>query len=645
MKDNITRIPLKNIHIDDAYWNGYTRLIPEKVLPYQWEILNDRVQDAPPSYCLKNFKIAVGEAQGERKGAVFQDSDVAKWLEAVAYSLESRPDKELEERAAGVIDLLCRAQQSDGYLNTYFTLVEPENRWKNLGEGHELYCAGHLIEAAVAYFYATGKRAFLDCVCRFADLICKTFGPGPEQMHGYPGHPEVELALIKLYGATGNENYLNMAKYFVDTRGGTPNYFLQETKRPGYKSIFFDSGAYVPSYSQSHLPVRKQTSAEGHAVRATYLYCAMADLARICGDTELAQQCKVLWKNMTERRMYVTGSIGSSGFYERFTCDYDLPNDANYSETCASIGLALFARRMTALTHDASYMDTCERALYNTVRSGISVEGDRYFYVNPLEVWPDVCMDKTSRAHVKAVRQKWFDVACCPTNIARTFAALGDYIYMQDDSGLYVNLFVKNKADLSVKGQAVQLAIDCDYPRSGNIRITVQTASKDFALFIRKPLFVDNWKITVNGQNAEYSEDKHYAVIKRFWSNDTVELAFDIKPRLVFSNPLVRADCGKACILRGPEVYCLEECDNFPNLGSVYIAQDVKINEQWRDDLLDGKMTLQFQGEQLTARSESEDAVTGEPPELKPVTLTAVPYGSWGNRTPGEMIVWLKTLV
>lgn len=636
-------IPLRNIHIDDSYWNEYISLIPKKVLPYQWEILNDRVPDAPKSYCLQNFKIAAGDMKGERRGAVFQDSDVAKWLEAVSYSLETHPDPELVRRADGVIDLICRAQQQDGYLNTYFALLKPEGKWKNLCEGHELYCAGHFMEAAVAYFYATGKRKFLECICRLADLIVKTFGPGKDQLHGYPGHPEVELALVKLYGATGNKSYLETAKYFIDTRGGTPNYFLSERNQPGWVQIWGDLSDYDTSYSQSHLPVRKQTTAEGHAVRAVYLYCAMADIARLYKDKALEQQCKLLWQDMVDRRMYVTGSIGSSGILERFTTDYDLPNDSNYSETCASIGLALFARRMTQLTHDASYMDICERALYNTVRAGISVEGDRYFYVNPMEVWPAACMEHTSRAHVKPVRQKWFDVACCPTNIARTFASLGDYIYQLEDNSLYINMFIQNKASVKVGGREVLLEVKSDYPRSGRIRIGIAAAESKFKLHIRKPGFVTDWQITIGGERADFTEKNHYAVLERSWNECSIEINFEITPHLVFSNPLVRADCGKACIMRGPEVYCLEECDNGANLGAVVVENDVDFTEVWRNDVLGGKMSLVFNGKRLVPQTDSPVSLCAKPPVLQDVRLTAFPYGSWGNRGEGEMIVWLKT--
>lgn len=330
-------VPLNKIKISDQFWNRYIHLVKDVLIPYQWDILNDRLPDVETSHCIENFKIAAGETDGDFEGAVFQDTDVAKWLEAVAYSLAAEPDEHLSYLADKTINLIGRAQCEDGYLNTYFTIKDPSKRWTNLKEGHELYTAGHMTEAAVAYYKATGKTEFLDIMKKFADLICKTFGPDEGQIHGYPGHQEIELALIRLYHVTGEKKYLETAKYFIDTRGVGENYFLEEEKRPEYKQIFPEFAGYDPRYSQSHEPVREQKTAEGHAVRAVYMYCAMADLAYEYKDKELLDACKTLWEDMTKRQMYITGSIGASGLLERFTTDYDLPNNCNYSETCASI--------------------------------------------------------------------------------------------------------------------------------------------------------------------------------------------------------------------------------------------------------------------------------------------------------------------
>ncbi|MDR0443836.1 MAG: glycoside hydrolase family 127 protein, partial [Treponema sp.] len=617
-------------------------LIPEKVIPYQGEILNDRIPDAPPSHCLDNFRIAAGEAKGEHQGMVFQDSDATKWLEAVAYSLASRPDPALEKNADDVIALIGRAQEKDGYLNTYFTLKCPHEKWKNLTEGHELYCAGHCIEAAVAYYAATGKKAFLEIVCRLADLICKIFGREDGQTKGYPGHPEIELALVRLYHATGVRRYLDTAKYFIDQRGAAPNYFVEEMQRPDFRHVFEGFTNYDLTYSQAHLPVRKQDTAEGHAVRALYLYCAMADVAAEYNDTELLERCKILWNNMVQKRMYITGSVGSSGFLERFTVDYDLPNDSNYSETCASIALALFGLRMAAITGEAAYFDTVERALYNTVRSSISLEGDRYFYVNPLEVWPETCMEFTSRSHIKPVRQKWFYCACCPTNVARTFTSLGQYIYFTNENELFVNLFIQNETSFELNGKPVSLSMTTNYPKTGLVNIAVKNAASPFSLNIRIPGFADDFSVTVNGNAASGKKQNGYFHIPNVRNGDAITVSFTMKPRIVFANPRVHQNCGRAAIARGPEIFCFEEIDNGKNLAALSLDTHSPLEECWREDLLGGIMQIKVKGKRLIMPEQDESFSEQFEPRSEAVELTAVPYGYWGNRTSGEMLVWIR---
>ncbi|MCL2478263.1 MAG: glycoside hydrolase family 127 protein [Treponema sp.] len=635
-------LPLHAVHINDYYWDRYTRLIPEKAIPYQWENLNDRVPGVPPSHCLRNFRIAAGEEKGVRLGMVFQDSDAAKWLEAVAYSLACRPDPKLEKNADELIALIGRAQEADGYLNTYYSVNCPQEKWKNLTEGHELYCAGHFIEAAVAYYETTGKKAFLEIVCRFADLICKTFGPEKDQLHGYPGHPEIELALVRLYRATGVVGYLETAKYFVDTRGASPNYFLEEMKGPDFRRIFQELTRYDPSYSQSHLPVRKQDTAEGHAVRAVYLYSAMADLAMEYKDRELLDRCKILWDNIVQKRMYITGSIGSSGVLERFTVDYDLPNDSNYSETCASIGLAMFGLRMAEATGDASYFDTVERALYNTVRSGISLEGDRYFYVNPLEVWPQTCIENSSKSHIKPVRQKWFDCACCPTNIARTLTGLGKYIYLADGDELLVNLFIKNQTQFEINGKPVSLSLDTDYPKTGKIKISVKADHAAFTLGIRIPGFAKDFSADIDGIPAAGVSSKNYFRITKTWDSAEVNVTFSVKPQIVYANPKVHQNCGRAAIVRGPEIYCLEETDNGSNLAALSLETDAPLVESWNDSISGGFMAIKTSGKRLLEPAQPQSFSADFIPRTEHTELTAVPYGIWGNRTPGEMLVWIR---
>lgn len=650
MKGNkLKELPLQEIHIADPFWDRYIGLVKDVILPYQWEILNDRLPEAETSHCIENFRIAAGESKGGFYGAVFQDTDAAKWLEAVAFTLSSQGrDEKLERLADGLIHLIGKAQQPDGYLNTYFTLAEPEKRWKNLKEGHELYTAGHMIEAAVAYYDATGKRGFLDIVSRFADLLCDRFGSEDGKCHGYPGHPEIELALVKLYHTTGNKRYLELAGFFIDARGEGENYFLQEEKQPGYRQIFPEFAGYEPAYSQSDRPVRKQEKAQGHAVRAVYLYSAMADLAYEYQDRSLFEACERLWNNITEKQMYITGGIGSSGLLERFTTDYDLPNDRNYAESCASIGLAMFGKRMLALTRDAKYADIVEKALYNTVLAGIGMDGKSFFYVNPLEVWPDNCMARTSMEHVKPVRQKWFGVACCPPNIARTLASLGQYLYGTDGTSLYINLYLSNRASVCLNGVKCQVESESGFLKDGLVRIRLRSEkASNGILALRIPEYVKRFTALRNGREVTAPEiKKGYLMISDLGESEDIELRCDMRARFVYADPLVRADEGKVCIMRGPLVYCLEETDNGKNLSALFVDTDAGLTENWEENLLGGTMTVTAAGRRLLKKGWSGDALYGErAPETAEARLRAVPYCYWGNRTPGEMLVWMKYLL
>lgn len=649
MRKKLNIVSLKCVHIDDPFWNRYIRLVKKVLIPYQWDILNDRLEGAETSHCIQNFKIAAGEAEGDFEGAVFQDTDVAKWLEAVAYSLAVSPDIELEELADETIRLIGKAQCEDGYINTYFTLKNPSLRWTNLKEGHELYTAGHLIEAAVAYYQATGKEQFLRIVQKFADLITDTFGPEEGKIHGYPGHQEIELALVRLYDVTGDKKYLETAKYFIDIRGLGENYFLEEEKKGTYQQLFPEFVDYDPVYSQSDRPVREQKKAEGHAVRAVYMYCAMADLAYLYEDEELLDACRTLWTDMTGKQMYITGSIGSSGLLERFTTDYDLPNNCNYSESCASIGLALFARRMAQITRDASYMDVAEKALYNTVLAGIAMDGKSFFYVNPMEVWPDNCIPRTSKEHIKPVRQKWFGVACCPPNIARTLASLGQYICFTDisDSMVYINLYISGRIEAGVKGGTVAVEMESDLTRSGYIRIrmTYEGDRGAYHAGLRIPEYAGNYSVKINGvEEHEKNVVKGYLYIENIDEKTIeIELNFDVSPRFVRANPKVREDSGKIALMKGPVVYCLEECDNGKNLPGLFVSADQELKEVYRSDLLNGTTVIELSGERLSEQGWDENQLYSEKKCcFEDVKIRAVPYAYWGNRSPGEMLVWMK---
>ena len=640
-------LDLKKVSIHDSFWSKHVDLVRNAIIPYQWEAMNDRIPDAESSHCLENFKIAAGRAKGDFYGAVFQDTDVAKWLEAVGFSLACYPDEVLEKTADEVIDLIADAQCEDGYINTYFTIKEPDKRWTDLCEGHELYTAGHLMEAAVAYYEGTGKRKFLDCMCKFADLICDTFGTEEGKIHGYPGHEEVEIGLIKLARVTGNKKYMDQAKYFVDARGVGENYFMKEMSRPDYKMIFPEFADYTPAYSQSHKPVREQTTAEGHAVRAVYLYCAMADLAEAYQDEGLLKACKTLWNNIVEKRMYLTGGIGSSGHLERFTVDYDLPNEYNYSESCASIGLALFGLRMAQITGESQYMDVAERALYNTVLAGIALDGKSFFYVNPLEVWPPACMEGTSKKHVKPIRQKWFGVACCPPNIARTLASLGQYVYSQrpEKRELYVNLFVSNETELDWNEDKISVKLQTEFPWVNTYSLEVKNVpAGGMNLMLRVPDYAQDYQVKADGKLYEENKEPEKGYRRVHVEKDTkIEVSFAAPAKFVYANPQVRADSGKAAIVRGPLVYCLEEIDNSQNLPAIFVDTDESLKEE-KSDLFGGIVIVKAKGKKIVEASVSDSLYSGEKPQLEDVELTAIPYPYWNNRGEGEMLVWMKEL-
>jgi DUF1680 family protein len=640
---------ITNVEVVNTLFGQYADLVAERIIPYQWDVLNNRVQDAEPSWCIENFRIAAGEKTGRHNGAVFGDTDAYKWLETVAFCIENHTGAEYKPVADGLISLIARAQGPDGYLNTYYTIEHPAGRWTNLTEGHEMYSAGHLIEAGVAWYRATGERSLLDIGVRFADLIAREFGAGEGQRGGYPGHPELELALVKLYEVTGSECYLDLSRHFIDVRGREPNYLMNEWQANigGHIDRYFDS--YEPAFAQAHLPPVEQTSAEGHAVRAMYLFSAMADIAERCGDAALQAACERLWDSTSQRRMYITGGIGSSAFFERFTADYDLPNDRMYCESCASVGLMMFGQRMAALTGEARYYDVVERALCNTVIGGISMTGDRYFYVNPLEVWPDACMPYTSMDHVKPERQRWFDVACCPTNIARTLASLGSYIFSEDGDSLFINLLISSRIRTKIGGEDLSLSFHSSFMQDGKVYMEVEKEGDEPAFIrLRVPSYYAIKRLAVDGEAVEPVIERGYTAIE-LSGRGRYEIAVDGKvvPKFFAANGEVRADVGKLAIVFGPYVYCLEETDNGANLASVFVSPDSAIEIAPSEKSLPGDLpTLFFDGERLCESVAEPGALYGTPKfEKAPARLKAVPYCLWGNRRPGELAVWIKALI
>jgi len=643
----LSTLPLNQVTLRDTFWSHYLDLVRQTVIPYQWEALNDRIPDAEPSHAVKNFKIAAGLEAGEYGGLVFQDSDVAKWLEAVGYSLATHPDPALEQLADEVIAIIGKAQQPDGYLNTYFTLKEPGKRWTNLHECHELYCAGHMMEAAVAYLKGTGKRALLDIMCRFADYIDTVFGSEPGKIQGYDGHQEIELALVKLYEVTGNEKYLNLSRFFIDERGKTPNFFVEEWRGRRGLSHWTKKVEGEPNlaYNQSHKPVREQTEAVGHSVRAVYMYTAMADLAAQTGDEALYNACKRLWSNIITKQMYITGGIGSTHHGEAFTFDYDLPNDTVYAETCASIGLVFFAHRMLKMEANSVYADVIERILYNILPSAISRDGRSFFYVNPLEVWPEACSKNPGTHQVKPVRQKWFGCACCPPNIARLLASIGQYVYSFSDSTLYTHLYIGGKANIPYGEESFVIQQENRYPWEGRITLTFETApSGPYKIALRIPGWCRKYGLYLNGKPVlPDSIEIGYACIERQWAaGDAITLELEMAATFMTSNPRVRANAGKLAIQRGPLVYCLEEADNGSNLSAISISPDSVLTPYFDENLAGGAIVLQGKAYRTDESRWANNLYGPVASSDNPVQIKAIPYYLWGNREPGEMLVWVR---
>ncbi|RUT45270.1 glycoside hydrolase family 127 protein [Paenibacillus anaericanus] len=647
LNQRVLAIPKSLIH--DPFWSEYIRLVRKVVVPYQWEALNDRVPEAEPSHAITNFKIAAGEAQGEFYGMVFQDSDVAKWLEAVAYLLETQSDPDLEQIADEVIEIIAKAQQPDGYLNTYFTLKEPGNRWTNLAECHELYCAGHMIEAGVAYYQATGKRVLLDVVCRFADYIDTVFGNEPGQLQGYDGHQEIELALMKLYHATGEDKYLRLSSYFLEQRGAKPDFYEDQWEKRGKTTHFPQlTMTFDHAYSQAHLPVREQDTAEGHAVRLVYMCTAMADLAAETGDPGLLEACRKLWSNIVNKRMYITGGIGSMEHGESFTMDYDLPGDTAYAETCASIGLIFFAQRMLRISPDSKVADVMERALYNTVVSGMSQDGKKFFYVNPLEVYPAAHGKNRIYDHVKPERQGWFGCACCPPNIARLLASLGDYVYTMQDGTVYVQLYIGSELNTEVNGKLIKLEQHSKYTSDGEVNFRIRTEEAlRFTLALRMPDWCDRVEVTVGGEWHEFKQGDQdgYIRLNRVWEpGEEINVVFSMPVLRMKAHPLVRQTFGKVALQRGPFVYCLEEADNGAELYQLKLPRNSTFEVKRDDRIHEGLNVIHVNGERWMAAENWQEHLYRSDSNwiMESTQLKFIPYFTWANRGLGEMSVWVE---
>lgn len=640
MKNRAEEIKISQIRVEDRFWSPKQKMIADVVIPFQEKVLNDEVEGVEKSHALANFRIAAGLENGEFYGMVFQDSDVAKWLEGAAYSLIVKPDKALEERADAIIEVIEKAQQPDGYLNTYFTIKEPEHKWQNLQECHELYCAGHMMEAAVAYYEATGKDRLLKVMERMADHISDQFGPGKRT--GIPGHQEVEIGLMRLFHATGKERYRDLAQYFIDERGKNPDFFKEEKEKRGWDH--FGINPEDTKYNQSFAPVREQKTAEGHSVRAVYMYTAMADLAGETGEKALLDACGTLWDNITQKRMYLTGGIGSTGDGEAFTIDYDLPNDMAYAETCASIGLAFFAKKMLDIQPSNKYADVLERVLFNGILSGMQLDGKKFFYVNPLEVNPGVSGVLHGYKHVLPQRPGWYACACCPPNLVRTIMSLGKYAWSESEDTVYSHLYIGGSADL----ERALIDVETSFPWEGKVEYTIHPKEQgdDFTFAVRIPSYAKECTILLNGRKISGSEEKviqekdGYLYLSGKWvDGERLSIEFQMPVRRIYCNTAVRENENCVALMRGPFVYCFEGVDNTEPVQELRIPENSVFEaELCREGVLQGMVVLKGEG----LRMQSGDKLySEEKPVCVPAKLRAVPYFAWGNRGVNQMRVWM----
>ncbi len=602
------------IKITDSLWKPKLEKVAKSALPasvYQTEVKTGRI---------RNFEKA-GRKQGEaHEGIYYDDSDVYKALEAIAYSLQNIPDPELEQKADEWIAKIASAQEPDGYINTFYSLTGLENRWKDM-EKHEDYCAGHLMEAGVAYYQATGKRQLLDVAIRMADHIDTQFRQANRPW--VSGHEEIELALVKLYKATGEDRYLQLADWFLDQRG----------RGYGVGGIW-DNPHWGPKYAQDDVPVKDQKEITGHAVRAMYLYTGAADVAGAKNDPGYMTAMKTVWEDVVYRNMYVTGGIGSSGSNEGFSADYDLPNENAYSETCASVGMVFWNQRMNLLEGQSQYIDVLERSLYNAALDGLSLSGDRFFYGNPLA---------SSGQHF---RKEWFGTACCPSNISRLVASVGDYIYAKNESGIWINLFIGNQTEFEFGGQKVPVEMTTNYPWDGRVLIELSPEKPStFELNIRLPGWVKGEPapgklysfleeeptdvgLEVNGTKIQATQKNGYLVLKRQWKKgDRISYTLPMDVREIKSRPEVLANQGKIAIQRGPLVYCVEGVDN----GGTVLDAALSVNPEFE--------VKDYQVVDEKVKAISFKAKTQINSESK--ILTAIPYYTWANRGSNEMLVWI----
>jgi uncharacterized protein len=631
MSATYSSVPFSEVHVTGAFWRERLDTVLDRTIPSQHAKLAEVGILESLKLPLPVPPLTIPPNTHNFSTQIFWDSDVGKWIEAASYALAHRRDASVEAQVDAIVDDLVQAQRPDGYLNCWYNGREPEKRWTNLRDNHELYNAGHLLEGAIAYFRATGKRKLLDAMERYMDHVASTFGAGPDQRRGYPGHQEIELALVKLFRLTGDRRRLDLAAYFIDERGHQPpHYFTQEALARGDDPADFWAKTY--EYNQSHEPVRQQTRMVGHAVRAMYMACAMADLALELRDESLTRACEALWRDITTAQMYVTAGLGPRESNEGFTEPYDLPNDTAYAETCASVALAFWAQRMLHLDLDGAYADVMERALYNGALAGLSHEGTLYFYANRLE----------SRGQDR--RWAWHPCPCCTMNVSRLVASIAGYFFSISEDGIAVHLYGGAEAALSVAGTRVRIAETSDYPWSGAIRIAIDPdAQAQFDLRLRIPDWARGATATVNGDPAPLNVERGYARIRRHWAKgNVVQLSLPMTAGRLYAHPSVRADFGRAALRRGPLIYCVEEADNSGGpVQTLALPRSASIETHWRAELLGGAMVLEAEARRSIAGQDAP-LYAPAPPEIATTKLTALPYYLWANRDPGSMQVWIS---
>ena len=651
----MTDIKLNKINITSNFWHHYRKLIVDQLLPYQWDVINDKadikladdpqqnsVDETANSHAIANLKIAAGEMKGRHHGYPFQDTDVYKWLETAAYSLSYHPDANLKKITDGLVDLIAKAQEPDGYLSTMFQLNMPERKFKRLQQSHELYTMGHYIEAGVAYYGVTGNEKALKIAEKMAEYINNHLGPEDGKIHGVDGHPEIELALSRLYEATHNEKYLKLAHYFLTERGKDPEFFDKQNEADGIDRDFFKGMKELPKeYYLTQCPIKYQKAPHGHAVRVLYLCTGMAYVARLTGDQDLLDACNRFWNDIVKRQMYITGNVGQTTHGEAFTYDYDLPNDSDYGETCASVAMTFFARQMMKMKTKGEYGDIIEKELFNGALAGISLDGKHFYYVNPLEADPEASKWRPDKQHILTHRAAWFGCACCPANIARLIASVDRYIYTVKDDTILSHQFIANEAKFDNGAKIVQ---NNNFPWDGNIKYQVTAGKASFKFGIRIPSWSPDYSLTVNGAKVDKVAKDGFIYFDVNQTDLTIELVLDMGIKYMVANNRVKDDFGKVAIQRGPIIYAAEEEDNEKPLWLSKIVVNGKHESKFEKDLLGGVTTVTVEAKRQQEETVDEPlyhALSDNVAE-KEVLLKMIPYYAWANRSNGQMQVWFQ---